>query len=339
MNDSTAVCIDSFEVKNVNQRWRLSWLFSAFGLLILILDGKTAFHGAMSGIELCLKTVIPALFPFLVISAVLLNSTPPSSHLEKAVSSLFGLPEGAGSLLLPCFLGGYPVGAQSVYQSYAGRLLQKQEAERLLAFCNNAGPAFLFGMVGQVLTKPWMPWALWGIHIAGAWAAARCVPCIGTSARFDGRSVKSYADIMRGAVSTMGIICGWIVLFRVLIAFLDRWVLWLLPQTARVALIGLLELSNGCCELAQVTNASIRFILCSTMLAAGGLCVTAQTISVTPGLSLRYFFLGKAIQILVSLILSSSVVYRSALPLLLLLPVLFYQNSKKRSRNHALTGV
>ena len=75
------------------------------------------------------------------------------------------------------------------------------------------------------------------------------------------------------------------------------------------------------------------------MLAAGGLCVTAQTISVTPGLSLRYFFLGKAVQILVSLILSSSVVYRSALPLLLLLPVLFYQNSKKRSRNHALTGV
>ncbi len=208
-----------------------------------------------------------------------------------------------------------------------------------MAFCNNAGPAFLFGMVGQVLTEPWMPWALWGIHIAGAWAAARCVPCIGTTARFDSRPVKSRSDIMRGAVSTLGIICGWIVLFRVLIAFLDRWVLWLLPQTARVALIGLLELSNGCCELAQVANATNRFILCSIMLAAGGLCVTAQTISVTPGLSLRYYFLGKAIQILVSLILSSSVVYRSALPLLLLLPVLFYQNSKKRSRNQALTGV
>ena len=137
----------------------------------------------------------------------------------------------------------------------------------------------------------------------------------------------------------MGIICGWIVLFRVLIAFLDRWVLWLLPQTARVALIGLLELSNGCCELAQVANAPIRFILCSTMLAAGGLCVTAQTISVTPGLSLRYYFLGKVVQILVSLILSSGIMYRTPMPLFLLLPLLFYQYSKKRSRNHALTGV
>ncbi|MDY4598044.1 MAG: hypothetical protein SPC78_00190 [Candidatus Faecousia sp.] len=339
MNDSTAVCIDSVEVKNVNQRRQLSWCLSAFGLLILILDGKTAFHGAMSGIELCLKTVIPALFPFLVLSAVLLNSTPLSSHLEKAVSSLFGLPEGTGSLLLPCFLGGYPVGAQSVYQAYAGGQLQKQEAERLLAFCNNAGPAFLFGMIGQVFTKSWMPWVLWGIHVAGAWAAARCVPCIGTSARFDGRPVKSRSDIMRGAVSTMGIICGWIVLFRVLIAFLDRWILWLLPQTARVAFIGLLELSNGCCELAQIRNISTRFILCSVFLAAGGLCVTAQTISVTPGLSLRYYFFGKAIQILVSLILSSGIMYRSPMPLLLLLPPLFYQYSKKRSRNHALTGV
>ena len=339
MNDSTAVCIDSFEVKNVNQRWRLSWLFSAFGLLILILDGKTAFHGAMCGIELCLKTVIPALFPFLVISAVLLNSTPPSSHLGKAVSSLFGLPEGAGSLLLPCFLGGYPVGAQSVYQSYAGRLLQKQEAERLLAFCNNAGPAFLFGMVGQVLTKPWMPWALWGIHIAGAWAAARCVPCIGTSARFDGRSVKSYADIMRGAVSTMGIICGWIVLFRVLIAFLDRWFLWLLPQSARVMLVGLLELSNGCCDLLTIADVSTRFILCSVLMGAGGLCIAAQTVSVTPGMSLRYYYFGKLIQILVSVALSYGIIRQTVWPMIALLLPLLYQIGKKRSSNRVLSGV
>ena len=323
----------------MSQRRQLPWSFSAFGLLVLILDSKTAFQGAMSGIELCLKTVIPALFPFLVISAVLLNSTPPAFRAGKAAVSPFGLPEGVESLLLPCFLGGYPVGAQSVYQAYVAGQLPKQEAERLLAFCNNAGPAFLFGMIGQVLIKPWMPWALWGIHLAGALAAARCVPCIGTTANISSQPVPSRTDIMRGPVTTMGIICGWIVLFRVLIAFLDRWVLWLVPQTARVALIGLLELSNGCCELAQITNESARFVLCSTILASGGFCVTAQTISVTPGLSLRYYFVGKAIQILVSLILSFSVMYRSPLPLLLLLPMLFYRSRKKRCGNQALTGV
>ena len=67
MNDAAAVCIDSFEVTNVNRRRQLSGMFLALGLLILILDGKTAYNGAVDGIELCLKTVIPALFPFFVI--------------------------------------------------------------------------------------------------------------------------------------------------------------------------------------------------------------------------------------------------------------------------------
>lgn len=323
----------------MNRRRQLSWLLSAVGLLILILDGKTALTGAADGIELCIKTVIPALFPFFVISSALLRGAVPFSCLEKVFSFLFGLPQGAGSLALPCFLGGYPIGAQSVFQAYASGLLQKQEAERLLASCNNAGPAFVFGVIGQMFPKPWMPWALWGIHITGALVAAHCVPGVDTAADLDIQPAKPKGSLMSGAVFTMGTVCGWIILFRVLIAFLDRWFLWFLPQTVRVVLIGMLELSNGCCELAHVSQISTRFIQSSGMLAAGGLCVTAQTISVTQGLSLRYYCVGKCIQILVSLVLSFCLMYRTALPLLLLLPLLFYQNSKKRSRNQLLSGV
>ena len=146
---------------------------------------------------------------------------------------------------------------------------------------------------------------------------------------------------MVGAVRTMGVICGWVILFRVLIAFLNRWFLWFLPESARIALIGILELSNGCCELPKIPDIRVRFILCSGILAAGGLCVTAQTASVTKGLSLRYYFFGKIIQILVSLMISYSIMYRTVLPLLFLL-TLFLLNScrtgKKSSGNRKTRG-
>ena len=209
----------------------------------------------------------------------------------------------------------------------------------MLAFCNNAGPAFAFGVLSQMFPKLWMPWALWGIHLAGARIAAYCVPVIGTPMVSEPSLMKSKGNLMPEAVLTMGTVCGWIILFRVLIAFLDKWFLWILPQTVRVAFVGLLELSNGCCELPRIASVNIRFIACSGMLAAGGLCITAQTISVTPGLSLRYYFLGKLIQIFVSVAISISLVGRTVLPLCFLLLPNLYRIVKKRGRNPMLSGV
>lgn len=342
MYDQTTVCIDSFEVKNVGRNRRWLSFFSVTGILILILDGKTALSGAAEGIDLCLRTVIPALFPFICISSVFLSSATALSWKGTVLSTVFRYPTGAGYLALPCILGGYPVGAQSVCKAYQEGCLKKDEAQRLLAFSNNAGPSFVFGVVGQMFPKPWFPWALWGIHIAGALVAAHCVSNVDTAQHSDRQPEQSNGNLMVGAVRTMGVICGWVILFRVLIAFQNRWFLWFLPESARIALIGLLELSNGCCELPKIPDIRVRFILCSAMLAAGGLCVTAQTASVTKGLSLRCYFPGKIIQVLVSLLISYSIMYQTVLPivfLLFLLLLISIRAGKKRSGNRSLSGV
>lgn len=320
----------------MNRFRRLSGFFSAVGLLILILDGKTAVAGVTDGIELCLRTVIPALFPFFVLAPALLGGAVPFPQLVFAVT---GFPKGTGSLILPCMLGGYPVGARSVYQAYAEGIVEKKDAQRMLAFCNNAGPAFVFGVLGQMFPKQWMIWALWGIHLVGARIAAYCVPVAGIPVTSQKTLAEPKGKLMPEAILTMGTVCGWIILFRVIISFLDRWIFWILPQTVRIALVGLLELSNGCCELPWIANVNIRFILCSAMLAAGGLCVTAQTISVTPGLSLRYYFVGKLIQLLVSVAISCSLAGRIAVPLVFLLIPLLFRIGKKRGRNPVPSGV
>lgn len=291
----------------------LAGLGACLGMLILILDGKTALAGGTEGIELCLKTVVPSLFPFFVLSILLTSSlSGVALPVLRPLGRLCGMPVGTEALLISGFLGGYPVGAQSVTAVFRSGQLPRREAERLLAFCSNAGPAFLFGMASSLFPRQWMAWALWGIHIAGAVFAAVLLPGGGCGpVRLPEKKALSLPEALWQATRVMASVCGWVVVFRVVIAFLNRWVLWLLPVTAQVAVTGFLELSNGCCALSNIADISLRFLLCAGMLAFGGLCVTMQTVSVTEGLSLRYYFLGKLLQTAFSLTLAGAVLTKT----------------------------
>ena len=315
---------------------------SAFaGILVLILDSRTALSGAQDGLRLCIQTVIPSLFPFFILSNLLTGALMGMDFLLlRPIGRFFGLPKGAESLLIPACLGGYPAGAQSIAVAFKSGQISKNTAERLLAFCNNAGPAFLFGMIGQMFPSNLYPWALWGIHIGAAWMVSLLLRCEDTSYAVQHENSCGITRSMRDSLTVMATVCGWVILFRVLIAFLNRWILWLLPEEAQVAAIGILELSNGCCSLLSVKNISVRFVLCACLLAAGGLCVTMQTASAAKGLSMKYYFTGKALQVLFSLLLSMSILHPWLFLLLLLMFVpLMTEKIRKNSRNPETIGV
>ena len=65
------------------------------GILLLILDGRTALLGAQAGIALCLKTIVPALFPFFVLSILLTNAlTDINLPLLSFLCGLLRIPKG-----------------------------------------------------------------------------------------------------------------------------------------------------------------------------------------------------------------------------------------------------
>lgn len=294
------------------------------GMAILILDSNTAFTGAQQGIDLCLRTVIPSLFPFFVLS-ILLTSTLSGVNfaLLRPLGSLFNLPKGFESILIPGFLGGYPAGAQSIGYSLQINNITINSAQRLLLYCNNAGPAFIFGILGSVFPEKWMVWALWGICLLSSLLCARMLPNDQTRAVAIPRETISLSKAMNQAIRTMATVCGWIVLFRIIIAFLQRWFLWLLPAPLQVLIIGILEISNGCCELLSITDVRLRFLICSGLLSFGGLCVTMQTASVIGELSILPYLGGKILQVCFSLIISSAIMYHSCRFLLIFLPILW----------------
>lgn len=281
-------------------------IVAALALLLLILDSRTALQGAREGLDLCFRSLVPSLFPFLVLTGMLTSSV---SGLKlvflRPLGRWMGIPQGAEGIFLTGILGGYPAGAQSVHQAYKAGQLTKEDARRMMAFCNNAGPAFLFGILGSNFEKTGILWILWGIHILSAVAVAVILPGNSSISRTISptRSMGLSAALKQG-VTTMGYICGWVILFRVILAFFDRWFLWLLPVDARVAIYGVLELANGCCALGMVTVPGLRFILCSGMLAFGGFCVAMQTSSVTGEMGTGFYLPGKLLHTVISLFLA-----------------------------------
>ncbi len=288
-------------------------VLAATAMGILILDTKTALVGAAAGVKLCLEVLIPSLFPFFVVS-ILLSSSLMGVNFRwlQPLCRPLKVPSGGEYLVLLGILGGYPTGAQSIAQAQRAGQLSQSDARRMMAFCCNAGPSFLFGIGARLFTRGWICWALWGIHLLSAFLVGLMTPGNGTKGMVGKPISVSLPAALKSAVEVMGLVCGWVVLFKVLLTFAQRWFLWLLPLPGQVIFSGLLELSNGCCSMLELENTGLKMLLCSGFLSFGGLCVALQTRSVTVGVDTSLYLPGKAAQAALSMLL--------CLPMQLLLP-------------------
>ena len=124
-----------------------------FGAALLFFPDVSA-AAAREGVALCLQTVLPSLFPFFVLSSLLVQSDVPrllSRAMAGVMYPLFGVSGAGASALILGLLGGYPVGARTVAELYGRGEIGREEAEQLLAFCNNSGPGFFLGVCGTAV--------------------------------------------------------------------------------------------------------------------------------------------------------------------------------------------
>ena len=275
------------------------------GMILLILNAPTAMAGASDGVRLCIQTVIPSLFPFMVLSMVMTGAlSQMATPWMRPIGVRLKLPPNAESIYLVGLLGGYPIGAQGIRHAYDRGQLSRESAQRMLSFCNNAGPAFVFGMGSHLLGSTWECFIVWLIHIISSMTVGIITPAPkqDTILVVSGESVSFPEAVRRGAEAMLSV-CGWIVLFRTGLQLLGHLGLGILPRELAIAISGLLEMTNGCAELESISSIGVRFVLFSGILGFGGLCVGLQTKSVLLGsdLTVGSYIRGKALQGLLSI--------------------------------------
>lgn len=327
-------------------------VLSALMMILFILDSKTTIHGTREGIILCLHTVIPSLFPFFVITTIISTSlTGRRIALLRPLGKLCSVPAGCESLLILGLLGGYPVGAKAIANAYESGSLPKNIAKRLMGFCNNAGPSFIFGLIALQFTNIRTAWIIWGIHISSALLTGMLLPEKNQQiASLKHGKTVSLLEALESSLRVMAQVCGWVVLFRVIVALSEKWFLWYFSPPLQIIFIGHLELVNGICALTQITSESTRFLISCCFLSLGGVCVLMQTISVSKRLGLGFYPFGKVIQTIISFLLSG-IIQRIVFPndfhinwgyivaAALILSVLTFSLRKKSSSNMQKTVV
>lgn len=292
-----------------NRKILIRGIVAACAMLVIILDTRTAVSSAADGIQLCLRTVIPSLFPFFVLSGVINSCLLGRKFVFlRPIGRLCKIPEGAESLLVLGLMAGYPVGAQLIAQSCETGNLSKADARRMLGFCSNAGPAFIFGILSHLFSDPKAVWFLWGIHILSALVTGCILPGKSTkNSHIVPGTPLSFISSLHNATRVMASVCGLIIVFRVILGYCNRWFLWLAPVEMQVAISGVVELANGCVLLQYLPQEGMRFLIAGTLLGFGGLCVLMQTLAVTKKIGTGWYFPGKVIQAVISFLLCSLV--------------------------------
>ena len=276
-------------------------MFAVIGLMILILDTQTATEGIKAGLEICVSSAIPTLLPFLILSNYLSSSMIGARiPVLAGIAKHCGIPSGLESIMGIGWIGGYPVGAGMVADMYRKKAIDKPCAERLLGFCNNAGPAFIFGMSANLFSKIWIGWIIFIIQIFSGICVGFLLPVKKKTAECKIAEIHTtLIQSVENGLRSMAMICVWILCFRAVLSYLQK---FLLPENpiTNVLVSGLMELSNGCVRLGELKAEAMRFVFINGMLSFGGICVWMQTRSVAKGLQLKWFIMGKVFQCLIS---------------------------------------
>lgn len=298
----------------------------------LILDSSCSARAAGQAIDLCLKTVIPSLFPMFVLSG-LMTQYWSLGALSGKLEEWFFFPEGSSHLFLMGLAGGFPTGAQCIRQAVEKNGLSRSDGERMLGLCNHCGPAFLFGITARLFPSPQIPLILFLIQIECALLLARYWPGKSEGSVRIPQGDTSVSACIHRAILSMAYVCAWIILAAVICGFLDRWLFPLLPPLIPMLIRGFLELTGGVLGLNAAASESLRFLLCCALINWGGICVHLQIHSVASGagLSVRTCVRQKLCQSLLSVFLAAG--YLAIGPGALLIPLFLLIPGKKIWKN------
>ena len=289
---------------------KLLYILASLGIFAaLLIFPKAAAEAVKDGLIMCAQVIIPSLFPFFI-ATNLLNELGASKLISNALAP-FGAKIGISGHGVSAFIigvtGGYPLGAAYIARLRSQGLISRDEASRLIVFCNNSGPAFIVGAAGVgVFSSAAAGFFLYAVHIFAALIfgvmASPKAPCdicydedIFSPVSF---SAAITASVRRSADSVIGV-CAFVVAFSALNGVLDGMdITWILSGElsyrlgaelcwCRAWLSGILELGNGIGTMAGLEIRPINLALAAFILSWGGLSVHFQTFAMISGTDIK----------------------------------------------------
>lgn len=289
--------------------------FVIFCLLLILRNADVAVAYMSQGLRLCAHTVIPSLFPFMILSDMIVSGEIGArwlSGLCAPLRRLFRLPTVGCCAVLLGIVCGFPVGAKCAIAAYERGELTRIECEHVIACASNPSSAFVIGAVGLSL------WGnrnlgivlyctivaaslLTGIVLARLRYASPTVNVNTNISHIPTRGVKLFTNAVRSSTESMLLICAYVVFFSALTGTLNLILASIsVPHIVHVLLTSFFELSSGVGAAALLPNVMLAATFTAATLGWSGLSVHCQLLALCDGrgLSFRIYFTAKLLQAL-----------------------------------------
>jgi len=119
-------------------------------LLLMMLFPGAYLESALRGLEIWWDVLFPSLFPFFIISEIMLGFGVVhlfGTLLDPLMKPLFRIPGSGGFVAAMGYVSGYPIGAKLTAKLWEQNMVTRDEGERLVAFTTSSDPIFLIGAV------------------------------------------------------------------------------------------------------------------------------------------------------------------------------------------------
>jgi len=275
-----------------------------FKVLFLIFPG-VVLAAAREGLLLWLHNIIPALLPFMIIVNMLIGmgfARFLGKMLAPAMQKIFGLPGAGGFALITGLTSGYPIGAKTVADLRKNGEISVRDAQHLLAFCNNAGPLFILGVVGVgFFGSTAAGYVLWAGHVLSALILGVLLKfsCSGGRGQSPLHHIlptfsynsnispgKALSHSVKNAMESMTIIGGLVIFFSAVMAVLGE--IGLPDKGLAAGLIaGAVEVTGGVHKISEYGISTVSLGFAAFVIAFGGLSIHMQTFHFTEGTGVK----------------------------------------------------
>lgn len=284
-----------------------------YTVLLLFIDRTAVSTQCMIALEQWYQYMIPALFPMMLFSSILVDTGVAAKIggvLASTILKPFGVSKAGGYCMLTGFLFGFPMGAKTTSDMCIRGQMSKEEGNYLLTFINCIGPMYTLQVTHTLFPKS---------SIVSLMLGAYLLPFLyGLVIRYSVYKNMNFESKLNNAASNVGVLDalyesvpkssksilylgGYMVLFQISFVTLQH-ILNLLHIKTQL-LYPLLEITGGLYLLPKTT--SLPYILFYTIW--GGACCFLQSYSfIKPSvLDMKSYFLHKTILATVAFLLAS----------------------------------
>lgn len=286
---------------------------SLFFLVNLIIYRNLVFDTVGFSLNIWITSLLPALFPFFIVSDILINYDVIKYFpkvIRNSIKYFFNVSDNGLVIILLSMLSGFPSNARNIKNMYLDKKITKEEGEHLLYFTHFSNPMFILGTIPLILNSNKISkYILISHYLANIILGI----CLRKYNKVNNSNTSNYKEdkhnfglvlttsIRKSLDSVLGIL-GTLTVFLIISTLLINF--FNLDNTSSLLVKSILELTSGLKELGSYNLLDkYLLIISSCILSFGGLSVHMQVINelVDTDISYKNYFIGRILQVVLSL--------------------------------------